>query len=79
MTEEMRIKIGQRLVVGFDGLEVPPEYVELVKKYKVGNALLFMPFYALGNNCKEWLERLEFKTPSRTVLLLLMAAARASP
>ena len=41
MTEEMRIKIGQRLVVGFDGLEVPPEYVELVKKYKVGNALLF--------------------------------------
>ncbi len=41
MTEEMRIKIGQRLVVGFDGLEVPPEYVELVKQYKVGNALLF--------------------------------------
>ena len=41
MTEEMRIKIGQRLVVGFDGLTVPPEYVELVKKYKVGNALLF--------------------------------------
>ena len=41
MTEDMRIKIGQRLVVGFDGLEVPPEYVELVKQYKVGNALLF--------------------------------------
>ena len=41
MTEDMRIKIGQRLVVGFDGLTVPPEYVELVKKYKVGNALLF--------------------------------------
>ncbi|MBR5111446.1 MAG: glycoside hydrolase family 3 [Clostridia bacterium] len=41
MNEDMRIKIGQRLVVGFDGLEVPPEYVELVKKYKVGNALLF--------------------------------------
>ncbi len=41
MIEEMRIKIGQRLVVGFDGLEVPPEYVELVKQYKVGNALLF--------------------------------------
>ena len=41
MTEDMRIKIGQRLVVGFDGLEVPPEYVELVKRYKVGNALLF--------------------------------------
>ena len=41
MNRDMRIKIGQRLVVGFDGLEVPPEYVELVKKYKVGNALLF--------------------------------------
>ena len=41
MTDDMRIKMGQRLVVGFDGLEVPPEYVELVKKYKVGNVLLF--------------------------------------
>ena len=41
MTEDMRIKIGQRLVVGFVGLDVPPEYVELVKKYRVGNALLF--------------------------------------
>ena len=41
MTEDMRFKIGQRLVVGFDGLEVPPEYVELVKRYKVGNTLLF--------------------------------------
>ncbi|MBQ2491518.1 MAG: acyltransferase family protein [Muribaculaceae bacterium] len=47
----------------------------VMRFWNLGNALLFMPFYALGNNCKEWLERLEFKTPSRTVLLLLMAAA----
>ena len=28
----MKIKLGQRLIAGFDGLEAPPEYVEPVKK-----------------------------------------------
>ncbi len=41
MHTEERIQIGQRLSAGFQGLTVPPEYAELVKRYKVGNAILF--------------------------------------
>ena len=41
MNEEMRIRIGQRLSVGFDGFTIPQEYVDLVKRYKVGNVILF--------------------------------------
>ena len=47
----------------------------VMRFWNLGNALLFMPFYALGNNCKGWLERLEFKTPSRTTLLVGLALA----
>ncbi len=38
---ERRLRLGQRLSVGFEGLNVPEEYVRLVKEYKVGNAVLF--------------------------------------
>ena len=41
MRTEDRIRIGQRLTVGFEGLTVPEAYRDLVRQYKVGNALLF--------------------------------------
>lgn len=34
-------KIGQRLVVGFAGPEITPEFRQLVKDYKIGNVILF--------------------------------------
>ena len=41
MSEEIRRLLGQRLSVGFDGFTVPDEYRALVRKYKIGNAILF--------------------------------------
>ena len=41
MTEQQKIMIGQRLSVGFAGFSIPEEYAELIRKYKVGNAILF--------------------------------------
>lgn len=41
MTEELRLQIGQRLAVGFEGTTVPPELKDLIKKYKVGNIIYF--------------------------------------
>ena len=41
MTLEERLALGQRLAVGFDGLTVPEEYRALVRRHKVGNAILF--------------------------------------
>ena len=41
MTEKQIIEIGQRLSVGFDGPVIPQEFIDLVKKYKVGNVILF--------------------------------------
>lgn len=37
----VRQKIGQRLIVGFDGPELSPEFIELVREYKAGNVILF--------------------------------------
>lgn len=34
-------KIGQRLVAGFPGPEMSQEFIDLVRKYKVGNVILF--------------------------------------
>ena len=33
--------LGQRLSVGFEGYEVPPEFRQLVHEYKIGNVILF--------------------------------------
>ena len=33
--------IGQRLVFGFKGTELPQEFTELVRKFKLGNVILF--------------------------------------
>ncbi len=41
ITEAQKISIGQRLSVGFDGFTIPDEYRELIRRYKVGNAILF--------------------------------------
>ena len=38
---DLRIRLGQRLGVGFDGPVIPDEFVRLVKEYKVGNVILF--------------------------------------
>lgn len=43
--------------------------------WNLGNAMLFLPFYALGNNCKGWLERLQFSGVSRSALLVALAVA----
>lgn len=34
-------KIGQKLMAGFPGKELTPEFVRLVKTYKIGNVILF--------------------------------------
>ncbi len=41
MNEKAYLMIGQLLGVGFDGPVIPDEYKELVKKYKIGNVILF--------------------------------------
>ena len=33
--------IGQKLVIGFWGQEIPDEFRDIVKKYKIGNVILF--------------------------------------
>lgn len=38
---DLREQIGQRLVIGFPGTELDPEFVRLVKEYKIGNVILF--------------------------------------
>lgn len=38
---DLREQIGQRLVIGFPGTELDPEFKRLVKEYKVGNVILF--------------------------------------
>lgn len=45
------------------------------KIWNIGNALLFLPFYALGNCCKGLLSRLEFRTPPGAAIWVAMAAA----
>lgn len=37
----LREKIGQRLVGGFPGKEIPPEFVRMVRDYKIANVILF--------------------------------------
>lgn len=41
MQNEMNFQIGQRLVVGFPGYEIPQELRELVKRHGVANFILF--------------------------------------
>ena len=42
MTEQaLKIRLGQRLGVGFDGAVIPEEFIRLVREYKVGNVILF--------------------------------------
>lgn len=38
---ERRIRIGQHFVCGFDGLEMDETFIEAVKRYKIGNVILF--------------------------------------
>ncbi len=38
---ERTIYLGQRLGVGFDGPTIPEEYIQMVKKFKIGNVILF--------------------------------------
>lgn len=40
-SEALKIKLGQRLAVGFDGTSVPEEYRQLIREYKIGNVILF--------------------------------------
>lgn len=42
--------------------------------WNIGNALLFLPFYALGNSFKPMLSRLEFRTPPGAAIWVAMAA-----
>lgn len=38
---DWKAQIGQRLVGGFPGKEMSPEFIRLVKEYKLGNVILF--------------------------------------
>lgn len=38
---ELRLRLGQRLAVGFDGPVIPDEFARLIRDYKVGNIILF--------------------------------------
>jgi len=38
---DLNKEIGQHLIVGFPGTEMSPEFIESVKKYKIGNVILF--------------------------------------
>ena len=38
---DLRILLGQRLSVGFDGPTIPDEYRQLIREYKIGNVILF--------------------------------------
>ena len=38
---QLRLLIGQRLAVGFDGTAIPDEFAQLVRDCKVGNVILF--------------------------------------
>ncbi len=41
MIMTLREKIGQRLIGGFPGKQMTPEFIRLVKEYKIGNVILF--------------------------------------
>ncbi|MDD3334946.1 MAG: beta-N-acetylhexosaminidase [Eubacteriales bacterium] len=38
---DTKIAIGQKLVVGFDGAALSEDFIQLVRRYKVGNVILF--------------------------------------
>ena len=39
--EELKKMTGQHFVVGFPGTELDEEFIRLVKKYKIGNAIMW--------------------------------------
>ncbi len=39
--ETLTHKIGQRMMVGFDGPELDDKFIELIRNYKIGNVILF--------------------------------------
>lgn len=41
MTEAIKHMIGQRILVGFPGTTIPDELVEAIRKYHIGNFILF--------------------------------------
>lgn len=41
MDMDWKAQAGQRLVGGFPGREIDPEFIRLVKEYKIGNVILF--------------------------------------
>ena len=46
-----------------------------VEFWNLGNALLFMPFYALGHSLRPQFERIKFRGPASTMGLLAVAAS----
>lgn len=41
MDMSVRQMLGQKLVFGFHGTELPEEFIELMREYKIGNVILF--------------------------------------
>ena len=39
--EELRLKLGQRLGIGFEGYEIPEDCAKLIREYKIGSVILF--------------------------------------
>ena len=49
----LKEKIGQLLMFGFDGTSVTDETIEMIKKYKAGNVILFTRNITSGKQLKE--------------------------
>ena len=41
LMEDWKAQVGQRLVGGFPGKTISPEFIRLVREYKIGNVILF--------------------------------------
>lgn len=62
----LRQKIGQRLVVGFPGLEMTQEYIDLVREYKVGNVILFAENVESASQLKNLCDAIQTLTLAET-------------
>ena len=49
----LKEKTGQLLMFGFDGTSVTDETIEMIKKYKAGNVILFTRNITSGKQLKQ--------------------------
>ena len=69
---ELMLQSGQRLMTGFSGTTPPKELVQTVKKYKIGNYILFAVNIASARQLRQL-------CAAGTGLIIYMIAALAHP